>query len=89
MTVIGPFFGSQPNQLQKDGTISFSRGVIKILDRSRLEALSCECYQSLIDQSATLGRYSAPTGAPPQWRLACDRRRSHDTSPPSLTGRRS
>lgn len=65
MTVIGPFFGSQPNQLQKDGTISFSRGVIKILDRSRLEALSCECYQSLIDQSATLGRYSAPTGAPP------------------------
>lgn len=65
MTVIGPFFGSHPNQLQKDGTISFSRGVIKILDRSMLEALSSECYQSLIDQSATLGRYSAPTGAPP------------------------
>ena len=42
-------------KLQKDGVISFSRGQIQILDRSRLEARSCECYQSLIDQSATLG----------------------------------
>ena len=52
-------------ELQKDGIISFSRGVIKILDRSRLEALSCECYQSLIDQSATLGRHSVVAGATP------------------------
>lgn len=43
-------------KLQRDGAISFSRGVIKIVDRSILEALTCECYQSLIDQSATLGR---------------------------------
>jgi CRP-like cAMP-binding protein len=53
-------------ELQKDGIISFSRGVIKILDRSRLEALSCECYQSLIDQSATLGRHSVVAGATPR-----------------------
>ena len=52
-------------ELQKNGIISFMRGVIKILDRSRLEALSCECYQSLIDQSATLGRHSVVAGAEP------------------------
>ena len=52
-------------KLQKDGVISFTRGVIQILDRSRLEALSCECYQSLIDQSATLGRHSTGKVASP------------------------
>ena len=52
-------------ELQKDGIISFSRGVIKILDRAQLEALSCECYQSLIDQSATLGRHSVAARATP------------------------
>jgi CRP-like cAMP-binding protein len=43
-------------KLQGEGVISFSRGVIQILDRAALEAHSCECYQSLLDQSATLGR---------------------------------
>ena len=42
-------------RLQREGLISFSRGVIQILDRPALEAMTCECYQSLIDQSATLG----------------------------------
>ncbi len=42
-------------RLQKDGLISFSRGVIQILDRPALEAMTCECYQALIDQSALLG----------------------------------
>jgi len=42
-------------RLQKEGLISFSRGVIHILDRPALEAMTCECYQSLIDQSAMLG----------------------------------
>jgi CRP-like cAMP-binding protein len=46
-------------RLQKEGVISFSRGVIQIVNRAALEALTCECYQSLIDQSATLGRQSA------------------------------
>ena len=44
-------------KLQKNGVISFSRGVIQIPDRFRLEALSCECYKSLINQSATLGQH--------------------------------
>jgi hypothetical protein len=41
-------------KLQNDGVIIYSRGVIRILDRSGLERLSCECYQTLIDHSATL-----------------------------------
>ena len=33
--------------LQKDGLISYVRGQLKIEDRVRLEAASCECYQAL------------------------------------------
>ena len=39
---------------KNEGVISYSRGVIKILDRPALELLSCECYQTLIDQEASL-----------------------------------
>jgi Mn-dependent DtxR family transcriptional regulator len=31
-------------RLQKLGVIRYSRGKITVLDRQRLEALSCECY---------------------------------------------
>lgn len=31
-------------QLQDDGVISYSRGRITVIDRSGLEAMSCECY---------------------------------------------
>jgi CRP-like cAMP-binding protein len=41
-------------KMQHEGVITYSRGVIKILDRTNLERLSCECYQTLIDHSATL-----------------------------------
>jgi CRP-like cAMP-binding protein len=41
-------------KMQHEGVITYSRGVIKILDRDGLERLSCECYQTLIDHSATL-----------------------------------
>ena len=41
-------------KMQNEGVITYSRGVIKILDRDGLERLSCECYQTLIDHSATL-----------------------------------
>lgn len=41
-------------KLQNEGVITYSRGVIKILDRAGLQRLSCECYQTLIDHSATL-----------------------------------
>lgn len=43
--------------LQKKGMIRYSRGVIQILDRSRLEACACECYHAMRDESlsAALG----------------------------------
>lgn len=31
--------------LQKQGVITYSRGLIKVLDRPKLETLSCECYE--------------------------------------------
>lgn len=37
--------------LQKDGLITYSRGHIRILDRARLEAVSCECYGIIKDES--------------------------------------
>ncbi len=37
--------------LQKDGLITYSRGHIRILDRARLGAVSCECYGIIKDES--------------------------------------
>ena len=42
------------SKIQNAGAINYSRGVIKILDRPALERMSCECYQTLLDQSAVL-----------------------------------
>lgn len=39
-------------KLQDLGAIKYARGVIHILDRSALEGLSCECYQSMVTQAA-------------------------------------
>lgn len=33
------------NKLKADGLIDYQRGLIRLLDRKRLEAASCECYQ--------------------------------------------
>ncbi len=41
-------------KMQDKGVISYTRGVIKILDRAQLERLSCECYATLVEQEATL-----------------------------------
>ena len=43
------------NKVQSTGAITYSRGVIKILDRSALTRMSCECYETLLDQSVMLG----------------------------------
>jgi len=42
------------SKIQAAGAITYSRGQITILDRSTLERMSCECYQTLVDQSAIL-----------------------------------
>jgi CRP-like cAMP-binding protein len=41
-------------RVQAAGAITYSRGVIRILDRPALMRMSCECYETLIDQSAAL-----------------------------------
>jgi hypothetical protein len=41
-------------KIQNQGLITYSRGVIKILDRPSLERMSCECYQTLVAQEAML-----------------------------------
>jgi CRP-like cAMP-binding protein len=42
------------SKVQNAGVITYSRGVIKILDRAALLRMSCECYETLLDQSAVL-----------------------------------
>ena len=44
-----------PRALQ--GVISYSRGLIKVLDRPQLESLSCECYSVVKRQTAMLLDY--------------------------------
>jgi len=43
------------SKVQNAGAITYSRGVIRILDRPALTRMSCECYQTLLDQSTLLG----------------------------------
>ena len=40
------------SKVQASGAINYARGVINILDRPALEKMSCECYGTLVDQSA-------------------------------------
>lgn len=42
------------SKIQAAGAISYTRGQIRILKRSSLEKMSCECYQTLVDQTAIL-----------------------------------
>lgn len=44
-------------KLQQLGVISYSRGLIKVLDRSKLEALSCECYGAVKKETDLLLNY--------------------------------
>jgi CRP-like cAMP-binding protein len=42
------------SKIQGAGAINYTRGQITILKRSALKKMSCECYQTLVDQSAVL-----------------------------------
>jgi hypothetical protein len=44
-------------KLQQLGVISYGRGLIKVLDRSKLEALSCECYAVVKKETDVLLHY--------------------------------
>ena len=39
------------HKMQADGAISYSRGVIKIIDLEMLRAIACECYEMLHDET--------------------------------------
>ena len=38
-------------KMQDAGVISYTRGIIKIIDLAKLKTLSCECYETLRDQT--------------------------------------
>jgi CRP-like cAMP-binding protein len=42
------------SKIQNTGAIKYSRGIINVLDRPAIEKMSCECYQTLLDQSVAL-----------------------------------
>jgi len=44
-------------ELQRLGVISYKRGLIKVLDRPQLEALSCECYEVVRNETDMLLHY--------------------------------
>ena len=39
------------HRLKEDGIISYTRGSVKVTDRKRLEACSCDCYRLIQDQT--------------------------------------
>jgi CRP-like cAMP-binding protein len=43
------------SKVQNAGVITYSRGVIRILDRPALMRISCECYETMREQSSMLG----------------------------------
>lgn len=45
-------------KIQDSGVISYSRGIIAIIDRPALEKMACECYETLLEQAATIARQS-------------------------------
>jgi hypothetical protein len=50
-------------RLQKLGIIKYSRGRITVLDRPRLEALSCECCAAVKREADRIADMTVPLGA--------------------------
>ena len=44
-------------KLQEAGVIEYRRGHIKVLDRPKLERMSCECYEVVRKESERLSHY--------------------------------
>ena len=58
------------HKLQSLGVIDYHRGEITVLDRPRLESLSCECYAVVKKETdRLLHRGHSPVGQRPQWPL--------------------
>lgn len=53
-------------KLQKAGVIAYQRGHITVLDRPKLETLSCECYRVVKRETDRLQSYSSIKQADPQ-----------------------
>ena len=49
--------------LQKAGLITYHRGLLKIVNREKLESASCECYRTTTDLLAKVTRVSKPSKA--------------------------
>ena len=69
VSAIGSILGGiyAAGKLQKQGVIEYSRGRITVLDRARLEELSCECYAVVKKETDRLLPYvptrpAAPSG---------------------------
>jgi CRP-like cAMP-binding protein len=45
------------SKLQQQGVISYSRGMVKVIDRAKLETLSCECYSVVKKETEMLLPY--------------------------------
>jgi CRP-like cAMP-binding protein len=50
-------------KLQRLGVIRYSRGKITVLDRTKLEALSCECYAAVKKEADRIGGLTVVAGA--------------------------
>ena len=42
------------NSLKSEGMVNYSRGVIEVLDRARMEERVCECYSLIVDETERL-----------------------------------
>ncbi len=49
--------------LQRKGLISYTRGLIKLVDPAGIESVSCECYRAIRDHLDSQARFDSSSGA--------------------------
>ena len=52
--VARPSVSTAASALQRAGLIRYTRGIITVLDRARLEHAACECYRIIEDEFVRL-----------------------------------